>query len=167
MAANKIYELVIAVGREAFARHILYSVENPANSYFWQYPGMQQMIHECGMADVTFHGCMHGGHRDRLCRWSSTGNFLGPLHALCDKQHQHKPWSMQFNQGRWTFPTAEEAEYPRILTDKIALLVARTWKIELDLNPNMGTAPVSSKLRPAQGGKPPRGSTVHHLLTEM
>lgn len=46
-SANIIYELFIRLMYLAFKNHIPLSIENPANSYFWDYPGMDQCKTDC------------------------------------------------------------------------------------------------------------------------
>ena len=165
-AANAIYELVIHCVYVCFRNKIPLSVENPPTSYFWEYPGMEECKIVCNLEDVQFHGCMHGGSRARLCRWRATKGMLEPLAVLCDKSHQHKPWTMNRIAGVWNFSTAEEAAYPATLTDKVAVLVSDFVQFPLQLNASLDDQRQSAALAAVQTGKQPRGNKVAHLISE-
>ena len=91
--ANAIYDLTVAVATLCAQLGVLCSVENPASSFFWLYPGIPQLLQQ-GFQDADFAGCMHGGTRNRICRWRSLNGFLLPLSCVCDGNHKHEAWKM-------------------------------------------------------------------------
>ena len=165
-SANKIYDLTAAVMMYCSTLGILCSVENPKSSYFWHYPGIADTLNN-GFQDVDFHGCKHGGNRARWCRWRCSGNFLQTLSGECTGGHDHKPWKMEKVAGKWTFPTAEEAAYPKILTDRVALLVHEKLGLPLPFNETLLEERKTAALEAASSGKQPRGSKLKPLLSEF
>ena len=120
-AANKIYFIIFRIVRLCIKRGILFSIENPASSYYWSFPDWEKFP-EDSFEDFDFAGCMHGGDRDRNCRWRATPGLLTELRAKCDNSHQHRPWSVTKKDAVWNFSTAEEAEYPKLLTRSCCLV---------------------------------------------
>ena len=166
-SANAIYDLVLKLAYICKQHSIPFSIENPASSFYWFYPGMEQCKVDCDLEDVEFDGCMHGGSRARLCRWRATAGMLSDLAVLCDGSHQHKPWTMGKSSDVWTFSTAEEAEYPAQLTDRVVTLVLKFLDIQLPLNLSLEDVDCNPYLVPVQTGKQPRGNKVAHLISEF
>ena len=123
-SANKIYNIVVKLIYLSVELQIAISIENPPTSLFWHFPGMQQASHDAQLIDYEFHGCMYGGERRRLCRWRATNGLLDGLDKLCDSSHSHKPWGVSNSALGWVFATAEEAAYPKVLTDFVARQVS-------------------------------------------
>jgi hypothetical protein len=166
-SANTIYELVIQLCYTCKKFSIPMSIENPAGSHFWNYPGMDQCKFDCGLEDIDFDGCMHGGSRARLCRWRATIGLLSPLAVRCDNSHQHKPWTMGRTSDKWTFSTAEEAAYPSVLTDRVATLVLSFLGIKLPVNQSLDDDKNNPFLVSLQAGKQPKGHKIAHLISEF
>ena len=164
-AANAIYELVVKIVRLCIARNLPFSVENPDSSFFWELPFWSN-VSECGFEDVVFSGCMHGGDRDRLCKWRASKNLLNELSVRCDGKHQHKPWSMSKVAGKWNFATAEEAEYPKVLTDKVALLVSMKQRVQLPFNRSLNSDIQGHQAAAIKAHKQPRGNKIPNVVSE-
>ena len=165
-SANSIYVLAVKVANLCSDMNVLCSIENPATSYFWLFPGMNDLLSR-GYSDVEFDGCMHGGSRDRLCKWRVLGHAFDPLKLKCDSTHEHKPWSMSKVDGKWVFPTAEEASYPKVLTDRVALLVLKALDLPLPFNLQMNFEADTVQAQAAQAGKQPRGNKLPPLVSEF
>ena len=42
------------------------------------------------------------------------------LNAVCQGDHDHDPWGVTYQMGRWKFDTASEAAYPILLAQRAA-----------------------------------------------
>ena len=166
LSANRIYDMVVRVADLCSKLKVFCSIENPRSSYFWLYPGMPDLLRN-GFQDVDFHGCMHGGERARWCRWRVNSSFLSSLAIQCDNSHPHAPWKMQKVDGVWQFPTAAEAAYPKVLADRVALLLVRGLGVNLPFNSELADADNSAALQAAQSGKQPRGNKLPPLVSEF
>ena len=120
-----------------------------------------------GYVDVDFHGCRHGGSRARWCRWRVLGCFLNSLAGECTKDHPHKPWKMEHIDGKWVFPTAEEAAYPKVLADRVALLLSQHLNLELPFNDSLLNTEKTAALEAVNAGKQPRGTKIKPLVSEF
>jgi hypothetical protein len=120
---------------------------------------------------VTFHNCAHGGDRDKSTSLWVNDNWLDSLALLCDKKHQHKPWTTTMQNGNVRFATAEEAAYPILLCERI-IHCLRDQALQLG-----ATAP-ETLLEQAEGPDPsplsrivlgalPRGHKVKPLVAEF
>ena len=70
-----------------------------------------------------FQACAHGGLRPKWPRFRSWLVDLSPLRALCPGDHYHAPWGAKQAGGRGlAFATADEAEYPELLCQRLAAL---------------------------------------------
>ena len=103
------------------------SIENPKNSLYWSTSMMQRLYNKVPKGHFTcFHSCMHGGERDKATKfWSynprePSVNLFAPLGLECDKQHVHQSWRPRFLDGKWIYPTKEEAAYPLLLCTRMA-----------------------------------------------
>ena len=110
LQANKIYDLAAKVIYRCLDLGILVSCENPVNSYMWQIDPFPALLADIRLSANVWDGCMHGGERDKTSLWLATKDLLDDLAMRCDKTHTHKPWSVDLQQGKWTFATAAEAE---------------------------------------------------------
>ena len=70
--------------------------------------------------------CMHGGERAKATRLKATPGVFASLRQRCDNTHTHRPWTVQLQDGKWTFDTAAEAEYPiKLAVKMVQCAVAR------------------------------------------
>ena len=107
--ANMLCESVYVVSALACSLHIFLAIENPTNSHYWSTSPMQRLCNEHEHHYVTFHNCAHGGDRDKSTSLWVNDSWLDSLALLCDKKHQHKPWTTTMKNGNVRFATAEEA----------------------------------------------------------
>ena len=124
-SANAIYKHVASFCEFLDSLGIGWSIENPTRSYLWELPPYVALLRVSAKYD--FHSCMHGGSREKSTTFLSNRN-LGQLCLWCDGSHAHLPWGVS-NDG--SFATAEEAEYPMLLCDRLA-------QIWLDMALEMG-----------------------------
>ena len=67
---------------------------------------------------------MMGGNRDKQTTWWASDSFFGSFQLECSRDHEHKPWVPTIRKGsRLHFPTSEEAEYPPLLCERVAMLI--------------------------------------------
>ncbi|CAE7384083.1 unnamed protein product, partial [Symbiodinium sp. CCMP2456] len=62
---------------------------------------------------------MHGGQRKKDTRLRATPRVFHGLQAECDGSHEHLPYGYRWSAGAWTFDTAAEAQYPRLLCQRL------------------------------------------------
>ena len=76
------------------------------------------------MHNVDFSACMHGGSRPKSTRLRTSCKHLLQLRRECDNNHVHKQWTITLGADSWNFSTASEAEYPALLSKRIATIFA-------------------------------------------
>ena len=69
---------------------------------------------------------MHGSTRDKSTTILGSPGVFESLGIRCDKSHSHQAWSATktIHQG-WVFDTAAEAEYPALLSQRMAACIVR------------------------------------------
>ena len=72
-AANLLYEATVLVARTAIPHNIAIT-ENPANSLMWKTSSFVLLFSDFPeLKFVTFYNCAHGGTRDKLTCFATTG----------------------------------------------------------------------------------------------
>ena len=90
---------------------------------------------------TDFHACMHGGERNKRTRLLASPGLYDELAADCDDGHQHKPWFVVQRGSGLEFATALEAEYPRVLSTRMAACLKRqAEQRHLRLGPHLSSA---------------------------
>ena len=164
--SNLLYAAVEQVVVVCVKLGILFSVENPTNSWFWSTSFMKR-LEGLGLLETVFHVCMHGGRRDKSTKLLHNIPLFAQLQVSCDKSHAHAPWGTTKLRGRTVFNTASEAQYPLVLCQRMAVLVVQ--QLDLKLVPQKLIAPVQSSLlseRKTAAGRQPRGSKAVKLVPE-
>ena len=126
--ANKLYEFGVQVLLLCFELGILASVENPTRSWLWgiltclaMQTGNKEFIQWfAALKKVDFHACMHGSERDKKTRLLASLGLYDSLGIQCDHTHAHKPRHITSRGQHLEFATALEAEYPRLLCQRMA-----------------------------------------------
>ena len=149
-AANCLYEFSARVAQLCQQCNVLFTIENPANSYLWETSFFKRLVD-------TFHfhvvdACEYGSERKKATAFLA--NFQsGRLQQRCTGNHVHKPWKVQqSDDGQWKFDTASEAEYPTKLAREIAtalldeLLTMKQFKLQDQLEDY--AAKVASEAQP-------------------
>ena len=97
-------------------------------------------VFAANLESVFFDACMHGGSRDKRTKlWCSPGLFSN-LAADCDQGHTHSPWTPFWQDGQSQFPTATEAEYPPLLSNRMAECLREhisSWDLHFDTDPKL------------------------------
>ena len=147
-AANELYRWTVRLLLLSFQYNIRISIENPERSWLWGI--LTLMVKEYNNPDflawfskldrVTFHTCMHGGARAKNTRLLSTPGLYTTLAATCDNNHTHEPWRIQKVASGLHYDTAAEAEYPPLLCQRMADLLAKSVKL-----PPMSTTTTMSR----------------------
>ena len=121
--ANQVYSATAVMLQKCIDAEILASLENPANSLFWHYPDIRDLLERFPGCATMFHNCSHGGNRNKLTKWWATKPCFESLGVLCAGTHKHASWAPKVQDGRLAFPTADEAAYPQLLCSRVAGLV--------------------------------------------
>ena len=98
--------------------------KNPSRSYMWLSSWFQSLISECNLTPVHFQQCMRGGQRDKWSCFYVNHMLFQELALTCDRSHDHLPWGVAQEGDKWVFSTAQEAEYPELLRQRISSIVA-------------------------------------------
>lgn len=130
-SANRLYALAVAIMVYCCTRGIIFSIENPANSWLWAALVQLTLQHSMEAATlynslekVTFHACCHGSTRRKETGWLATKGVYSSLHAICQYDHPHDSWGVRWNNGSWAFDTSLEAAYPMLLSQRVAACLA-------------------------------------------
>jgi len=130
-SANRLYALAVAIMVYCCTRGIIFSIENPANSWLWAALVQLTLQHSMEAAaiynsleKVTFHACCHGSTRRKETGWLATKGVYSGLHAICQYDHPHDSWGVRWNNGSWAFDTSLEAAYPMLLSQRVAACLA-------------------------------------------
>ena len=164
--SNLLYAAVEQIVVVCLKFGILFSVENPTNSWFWATSFMQR-LNGLGLLETVFHVCMHGGRRDKSTKLLHNVPLFSQLQVMCDRSHVHAPWGTTKVRNRTVFNTASEAQYPLLMCQRMAALVAQ--QLDLKLIPQEIPSPVQSSLlseRKTAAGRQPRGSKSVKLVPE-
>ena len=119
-AANHLYDVTQALCRHCVTNGVLFSIENPAQSFMWLTTAMKSFLEEFQLHHTFLHHCMYGSSRRKHTKLVHNIDALSGIGVLCDDSHDHEPWGVT-SQG-WA--TAEETAYPWPLCRRMATLVA-------------------------------------------
>ena len=151
-SANELYRFTAEAVTELSKAGVAWSIENPANSYMWS---TEAFIWLRSLADagkfsfksVLFDSCMHGGERPKATTfWVSSELDFSSLALKCDNSHAHKPWGLTQEPG-YIFATAAERNYPHLLCQRIAKIVAKRFEIS-PVAPTAQLDKASARLQP-------------------
>lgn len=167
--ANSIYKNV-AKFLTHFGHAIIFTIENPRNSYMWATKWMKDLIKKFDLIPIDFQQCMHGGWRDKWTRLYTNHVAFQSLQKTCDQSHEHLPWGVTTTKDSVIFNTSLEAEYPQILCDNISDVVVSFAQKKgiLMLQPaTKRRKTVDSRMRSAEGGRQPRGNLLPSIISEF
>ena len=147
--SNHLYKAAIRLLQVCMSLGCLVSIENPARSWLW--PLLALLVKTTqnsefitwfsNLESVYFDACAHGSSRDKRTKLLSTPGLFTSLAADCSQDHQHASWQPYKDEHGVIFPTAAEAEYPKVLCDRMAQCV-------LSMVSNMGVKPhISPRLK--------------------
>eukprot|EP00435_Cladocopium_sp_Y103_P055901 s883_g18.t1 len=132
--ANLIYKHAIRLLQICCELGCIVSVENPARSWLW--PLLAILVKQTGdaafiswyfsLTATMFDACMHGSSRNKSTTILGTAGVFDVLAVRCDGKHSHLPWSAsKTDSNGWVFDTAAEAEYPNLLSQRLAACIVR------------------------------------------
>eukprot|EP00435_Cladocopium_sp_Y103_P041803 s1348_g11.t1 len=120
-AANHLYNVIQKLCRACHEHGVLFSIENPARSFFWQTTHVLQFLADVPHFCTRLHHCMFGSARRKYTLLVHNIPTLQELAIECDNSHPHEPWGTT-DTGGWA--TALETAYPRPHCRAIAAKVA-------------------------------------------
>ena len=164
-SANKLYALAIEILLFCSVHNIVVSIENPSNTWLWAALVLLSARHSAEAARalnalerVVFHACCHGSQRRKSTAWLATENVFSSLAAVCQNDHEHAPWGVNWNGSAWTFDTSSEAAYPALLSQRVAECLVRVAQSrDLPLQPSL-------RLHDLATAATGRQSKKHHVL---
>ena len=171
--ANAIYDYCSAYIKRCLLRGTLFALENPRGSWLWSLEEFAALLKDERVFIVDFQACMHGGERPKWTRLITNCRELQDLALECDGAHQHAPWGVQKTAtGVWNFRTSEEAEYPRLLCQRVADKVAQAAataglgaNFRITHQKDLEDLPVAKRQRIAAAVQP-RGASVPPIVSE-
>ena len=130
--ANEIYRTAVAIMECCFRVNALVVLENRTRSWLWAI--LAALVKQSSnkafidwyfqMHNVDFSACMHGGSRPKSTRLRTSCKQLLQLQKECDNKHVRKQWTITLGADSWNFATTSEAEYPALLSRRIATILA-------------------------------------------
>ena len=169
--ANTLYHTTKRLALLAISLNIRVSIENPTNSLFWLTSPIVELLSIHPGFHNVFHSCMMGGDRQKQTTWWCNDDFFASFHLRCTQDHPHKPWTPTLTNDGVHYPTKDEAEYPKLLCQRVAALLVselQTKGIEL---PSTLQEQVSSRRTTAINsvamGLLPRGQKLRPLVSEF
>ena len=126
-AANQVYEASVRILQHAWKSQALVGIENPARSWLWAI--LAKLVKSKGPApfvewyfqlqDYDFDACSEPA--EPKARIKATSAVFEGLQQRCDNSHTHLSWQPTKVQGRWVYPTKDEAEYSSGLCEFLCL----------------------------------------------
>ena len=93
-------------------------------------PSLRSLAGDPDVSWVRFVHCAYGGRRPKHTKLLTSLPCLGALWADCPGDHAHAPWGHFGPDSSWIFRTAEEAEYPEQLCERVAELVLARFGVQ-------------------------------------
>ena len=163
--ANAVYERMAAFMELLCERGIHWALENPGRSYFWELPCIVALRRVAIFVD--FHVCEHGGERKKLTALLTTLTRFSALQVFCSGQHEHQGWGLLRHDAHQIFATSLEAEYPRLLCQRMGhLLLDEALAAGYSPAGTLAQAPLPDQISMAVGAQP-RGSKSPALIPEF
>ena len=108
-SANLLYSFCRSVIEACERYNVLFTVENPTNSFMWETSFFRHLVDNHFFSDVD--ACEYGSEHKKSTGFLS--NFFPTrLQLKCSGSHVHKPWTIKRSElGKWEFDTAKAAEY--------------------------------------------------------
>lgn len=170
--ANALYEATYDLITFCLSLGLRTSLENPTNSLFWKTSPIVNLLGEHYGHHNVFHNCMMGGKRDKATTWWCNDDFFSSFNILCTRDHKHAKWQPTIQRGsKLHFPTSEEAEYPPLLCERVAMLIkqslaARTIHPVETMEQQLASRRTTA-INPVAMGILPRGQKLKPLVSEF
>ena len=170
-SANALYYATLEIAKLCLNLDILFSLENPENSLFWNTDPIQELFQLCSGYHNVFQSCMMGGDRDKRTKWWSSKSNFNAFNLLCDGLHEHKPWKPVQTAVGLHFPTSEEAAYPKLLCERVAHVIKEhavaMGHTPIDTLPQQAKQRTSAALQHVNMGFLSRGQKLKPLVSEF
>ena len=171
--ANRIYKFTAEICEARLVERKFFCVENPSGSWMWKIWYFAQLLAKPGVFVIDLQACMFGSTRPKWTRFVTNCPEFAAMGKHCDGSHTHATWGVQKDRGanKWSFKTAEEAEYPAEMCRALAACVARAavrcghTAYAYDQQPDLSSAPVNKRMRIGAGVQA-RGASVPQLVSE-
>ena len=170
-AANCLYAFLVKLLTLCHARGLVFCVENPRSSWFWQTSFWRSLV--CPTTFTVHQACAYGGQRPKWTALAHNCKHFKKVLRLCpgvSDTHTHLPWGFVRSDAGKTFATAEETAYPPQLAWEIAKAFAceavdRGWQPPPCTFEMMSQSSDLHALR-AITGQQPRASKIPPLVPE-
>ena len=147
-SSNNLYKAAVRLLQVCMLIGCLVSIENPARSWLW--PLLALLVKRTedstfiswfsGLESVYFDACAHGSSRDKRTKLLATAGLFTSLSVDCPGNHVHASWQPYKDEQGVVFPTAAEAEYPKLLCDRMAqcmLHMVSNWGVHPKVCPRL------------------------------
>ena len=169
--ANKLYFATRDLALLAISLGIRVSMENPTNSLFWKTDPIQELLQAHPGHCNVFHNCMMGGERQKQTTWWCNDQFFSSFNLPCSGDHPHKPWTPTLTADGVHYPTKDEAEYPKLLCQRVAALLIADLQAQGIEQPQTLTQQIAQRRTTAINsvamGLLPRGQKLKPLVSEF
>ena len=139
-ASNELARFVIRLLQLSLDLSFDICIENPANSWMWAVLTQLVLQHNNAtltkkwddMHITTFSNCNHGGLRPKKTSLRCTSRVFQSLEGTCpgeSDQHPHKPYKVTKSISGWTFDTAAESEYPKLLCQRYVECLRQVYHV--------------------------------------
>lgn len=154
-AANSLYEFAARTALLCEQCNVLFSIENPANSFMWETQFFRPLVERFHFHVID--ACEYGSDHKKATAFLT--NFSAArLQQRCTGSHVHKAWKVEKTEdGQWRFDTAAEAEYPSKLARELAaalfdeLLSKKQFKLQDQLEDHAAKIASESQPRRTRG----------------
>ena len=147
-SSNNLYQAAVRLLQVCMLIGCLVSIENPARSWLW--PLLALLVKQTNdstfiswfssLESVYFDACAHGSSRDKRTKLLATAGLFTSLSVDCPGNHVHASWQPYKDEQGVVFPTAAEAEYPKLLCDRMAqciLHMVSDWGVHPKVCPRL------------------------------
>ena len=169
--ANTLYYTTKRLALLALSLNIRVSIENPTNSLFWQTTPIVELLGLHHGFHNVFHNCMMGGERQKQTTWWCNDDFFSSFNLSCSQDHAHKPWTPTLDDDGVHYPTKDEAEYPKLLCQRVAaLLLADLQTLGIEAPSTLEqqiTSRRTTAINSVAMGLLPRGQKLKPLVSEF
>ena len=130
----------------------------------WFIQGFISLAADSRVREIIYDACMNGGCRPKRQKLLTFLIDCSDIEALCDMNHEHKPWGFSFDKG---FDTATEAEYPDLFCDRICASTAKYWNLNIVASSSSQNNPAARRANvAAMAAKQARGRKIPNVMSE-
>jgi hypothetical protein len=167
LKANQIYDNCFVLIELAVSRGFPVAIENPSRSWLWSIRCFDELLTR-QFYDTEFQHCKWSDgipSRNKWTRIRSNIPQMAMLSGPCCLSHVHLPWGLQKEKG---FATADEAEYPLAMCEKISdVLVYHVASVGFATDTFKQHLLSPAPFKPLLSAKQPRGRRAPPLIPEF